>query len=55
MHDIFAEYNMFYIKSKYPELIQKYNLDSDQISLVGVGGGAASLIIYVANKMKLNY
>ena len=37
------------------ELIQKYNLDSDQISLVGVGGGAASLIIYVANKMKLNY
>lgn len=25
-----AEYNMFYIKSKYPELIQKYNIPLDE-------------------------
>ena len=25
-----AEYNMFYIKSKYPELIKKYNIPLDE-------------------------
>ncbi|NLK12593.1 MAG: hydantoinase/oxoprolinase family protein [Candidatus Phytoplasma sp.] len=36
-------------------LAEKYKLEKDQISLVGVGGGAASLIIYFANKMGLKY
>ena len=33
------------------ELAEKYKLEKDQISLVGVGGGAASLIVYFSNKM----
>lgn len=37
------------------ELAEKYKLESDQISLVGVGGGAASLITYFANKMGVKY
>ncbi len=37
------------------ELARKYKLEEDQMSLVGVGGGASSLIIYFANKRKLNY
>ncbi|WRS26233.1 hydantoinase/oxoprolinase family protein [Oscillospiraceae bacterium MB08-C2-2] len=37
------------------DLAQKYRLEHDQISLVGVGGGAASLICYSADKMKLRY
>lgn len=37
------------------ELIEKYKLDNSQISLIGVGGGAASLIGYCANKMNLKY
>lgn len=36
-------------------LAEKYKLEKDQISLVGVGGGAASLIIYFSNKMGLKY
>lgn len=36
-------------------LIQKYQLEADQISLVGVGGGAASLLIYIAKKMDIAY
>lgn len=36
-------------------LAEKYKLEKDQISLVGVGGGAAALIVYFANKMGLNY
>lgn len=36
-------------------LAEKYKLEKDQISLVGVGGGAASLIVYFAEKMKLKY
>jgi N-methylhydantoinase A/oxoprolinase/acetone carboxylase beta subunit len=36
-------------------LAQKYKLEKDQISLVGVGGGAASLIIYFSNKMGVKY
>ncbi|MDF2483851.1 MAG: hydantoinase [Herbinix sp.] len=36
-------------------LAEKYKLEKDQISLVGVGGGAASLIIYFAEKMGLKY
>ncbi len=37
------------------ELADKYKLEKDQISLVGVGGGAASLIIYFADKMGVKY
>lgn len=37
------------------ELIDKYKLEKDQISLVGVGGGAASLIIYYSNKENVKY
>ena len=36
-------------------LAEKYKLEKDQISLVGVGGGAASLIIYFAAKMGIKY
>lgn len=36
-------------------LAEKYKLEKDQISLVGVGGGAASLIIYFAEKMGVKY
>lgn len=34
---------------------EKYKIDHDQISLVGVGGGAAALLPYSAEQMKLNY
>ena len=34
---------------------EKYRLEHDQISLVGVGGGAAALIGYCAEKMDLRY
>ena len=34
---------------------EKYKIEKDQISLVGVGGGAASLIPYFSNKMKVKY
>lgn len=37
------------------ELADKYKLEKDQISLVGVGGGAASLIVYFSNKMGVKY
>lgn len=37
------------------ELAEKYKLEKDQISLVGVGGGAASLIIYYAEKAEVKY
>jgi N-methylhydantoinase A/acetone carboxylase, beta subunit len=37
------------------DLSEKYKLEKDQISLVGVGGGAASLIIYFSNKMGVKY
>jgi N-methylhydantoinase A/oxoprolinase/acetone carboxylase beta subunit len=37
------------------ELADKYKLEKDQISLVGVGGGAASLITYFSNKMGVKY
>ena len=36
-------------------LAEKYRLEKDQIKLVGVGGGAASLIVYFAKKMGLQY
>ena len=36
-------------------LAKKYRLEHDQISLVGVGGGATSLIRYVAKKMDVKY
>lgn len=37
------------------ELADKYHLEKDQISLVGVGGGAVSLITYFSNKMGVKY
>ena len=37
------------------ELAQKYKLDKSQISLIGVGGGASSLIGYCADKMDVKY
>ena len=37
------------------ELAEKYKLEKDQISLVGVGGGATSLIGFCANKMNIKY
>lgn len=37
------------------ELAEKYKLEHDQISLVGVGGGATSLIGFCAKKMNINY
>lgn len=37
------------------ELAEKYKLEKDQISLVGVGGGAASLIVYFSEKMGVKY
>lgn len=36
-------------------LAEKYDLEHDQISLVGVGGGAASLIGFCADKLKVKY
>jgi N-methylhydantoinase A len=37
------------------DLAEKYKLEKDQMSMVGVGGGAAALIIYSAQKLGLNY
>jgi len=37
------------------EFAEKYHLEHDQISLVGVGGGAAALIPYTAQSMNLSY
>lgn len=37
------------------ELAEKYRLEKDQISLVGVGGGAAALIGFCSDKMGLKY
>lgn len=37
------------------ELAVKYKLSKDQLSLIGVGGGTASLIRYCAEKMNVNY
>lgn len=36
-------------------LADKYNLEKDQLSLVGVGGGAAALIVYFSNKLGVRY
>ncbi len=37
------------------ELAEKYSLEKEQISLVGVGGGAAALIGFVSEKMGIKY
>ncbi|NLJ41642.1 MAG: hydantoinase/oxoprolinase family protein, partial [Clostridiales bacterium] len=37
------------------ELMAKYRLERDQTTLVGVGGGAASLIPYSAKKLSIGY
>lgn len=36
------------------DLAEKYKLEKDQMSMVGVGGGASSLIVYSADKLGLN-
>lgn len=43
------------IKPVIEELAEKYKLEKDQISLVGVGGGAAALLPYTADHMNLEY
>lgn len=43
------------IKPVIEDLADKYRIERDQISLVGVGGGAAALLPYTANKMNLEY
>ena len=43
------------IKPVIDELAEKYKLESDQMALVGCGGGAAALIPYSAKEMGLNY
>lgn len=37
------------------EFAEKYRLERDQITLVGVGGGAAALLPFSANAMQLSY
>jgi hypothetical protein len=37
------------------DLAEKYKLEKDQMSMVGVGGGAAALIVYSAERLGLNY
>lgn len=37
------------------EFTEKYRLTPEQMSLIGVGGGCASLIKYVADKMEVKY
>ena len=37
------------------ELAEKYKIEHDQITLVGVGGGASSLLPFTAQNMKLDY
>jgi len=43
------------IKPVIEALAEKYKLEKDQISFVGVGGGAAALIPYTAKYMELGY
>lgn len=43
------------IKPVIESLAEKYKIEKDQISLVGVGGGAAALLPYTANNMGLGY
>jgi len=43
------------IKPVIEGLAEKYKLEKDQISLVGVGGGAAALLPYTAEHMDLEY
>ena len=43
------------IKPVIEELAEKYKLEKDQVSLVGVGGGVSSLLPYTAKFMELEY
>lgn len=43
------------VKPIFDNLVEKYKLEKDQISLVGVGGGAASLITYFSKKTGVKY
>ncbi len=43
------------IKPVILELAEKYKLEQDQISLVGVGGGVSALLPYTAKLMELGY
>ena len=35
--------------------MEKYRIEKDQSTLVGVGGGASALLPYSANQMNMNY
>lgn len=37
------------------DLIEKYKLEKDQVTLVGAGGGAGTLLTFTANMMNLKY
>ncbi|WP_316569444.1 hydantoinase/oxoprolinase family protein [Neobacillus sp. YIM B06451] len=43
------------IKPVIEDFAEKYKLEKDQISLVGVGGGCASLLPFTAKNMELDY
>ena len=43
------------IKPVIEELAEKYKLEKDQVSLVGVGGGVSALLPYTARFMELEY
>lgn len=43
------------VESIYNELIAKYQLEADQTTLVGVGGGAAALVPYFSKKTGVKY
>ncbi|MCI1890560.1 MAG: hydantoinase/oxoprolinase family protein [Schleiferilactobacillus perolens] len=43
------------IEPVFNELVEKYKLEKDQISLVGVGGGAAALVTYFSKKTGVKY
>ncbi|WP_056989831.1 hydantoinase/oxoprolinase family protein [Lacticaseibacillus camelliae] len=43
------------VEAIYNELVEKYQLEKDQTTLVGVGGGAAALVPYFSNKTGVKY
>ncbi len=43
------------VEAIYNDLVEKYQLEKDQTTLVGVGGGAAALVPYFSNKTGVKY